>query len=291
MIKNTTPALWTGMYVELSLADAIRQMAGQGWRSFEISSEHFCQLETLADAQGEIAAIHEACAECGVSLLQGHGLLDAKVTQPDPRQRLQDILRIQRHIEIAQALGVRVLVVHPGYSGGATSRAERRNMMDLNVEAFHRLGDYAGVCGLRLGLENMCYRLFASSAELLELLGRINHPALGVTLDTSHANLTPDIDVVAAIRDFGPLLIATHLSDNDGSGDQHRTPGYGTIDWRAVIAALHAIDYGGVINLEIPGERHPDPDLKALKSRQALDVIRCLLERIEPGRQQPGLKG
>ena len=284
MIKNTIPALWTGMYVELPLAAAIRLMAGHGWRSFEVSSEHFCQLEALADAQREIAAIREACGECRASLLQGHGLLEAKVTHPDPQQRLQDILRLQRHIEIAQALGIKVMVAHPGNSGGATSRAERRNMMDLNVEAFRRLGDHAGARGLRLGLENLCHRLFASSAELLELLERINHPALGVTLDTSHANLTPGIDVVAAIRDFGPLLIATHLSDNDGSGDQHRTPGYGKIDWPAVIAALHEIDYGGVINLEIPGERHPDPDLKALKSRQALDMIRHLLARIGSGR-------
>ncbi|TFG69919.1 MAG: sugar phosphate isomerase/epimerase [Anaerolineales bacterium] len=55
------------------------------------------------------------------------------------------------------------------------------------------------------------------------LLEAIVHPALGITLDTSHANLA-NLDIPAAIV-MSPRLYATHISDNDGSGDQHLTPG------------------------------------------------------------------
>ena len=116
----------------------------------------------------------------------------------------------------------------------------------------------------------------ASSSELLDLLEAIDHPAIGVTLDTSHM-VVMGLDIPAAIRELAPNLVATHISDNDGSGDQHLTPGNGKIDWPPVMAAFREIGYAGIFNLEIPGERHPIPGLRAIKSRMALQVAKWLL--------------
>jgi len=114
--------------------------------------------------------------------------------------------------------------------------------------------------------------------EMLDLLAAIDHPALGITLDTSHANMV-GLDFTATIRELGAHLIATHISDNDGSGDQHRTPGNGTIDWQAVMCALREVNYEGLFNLEIPGERHALLPLRALASQHAHQVAEWLVTR------------
>jgi sugar phosphate isomerase/epimerase len=72
--------------------------------------------------------------------------------------------------------------------------------------------------------------------------------------------------------------LATHISDNDGSGDQHRTPGNGSIDWKAVMRALREAEYDGLFNLEIPGERHAALPLRALKSLHARQVAEWLVD-------------
>ena len=92
------------------------------------------------------------------------------------------------------------------------------------------------------------------------------------------------MDIPEAIQDIGSLLIATHISDNDGSGDQHLTPGSGSIEWRPIAEALRTIGYAGLFNLEIPGERHSVLELRALKSRHALEVSKWLVPQVRiPG--------
>ena len=61
------------------------------------------------------------------------------------------------------------------------------------------------------------------SCQPRELVSAIDHTAIGITLDTSHANVA-GLDIPQATGDFGELLVGTHISDNEGSGDQHLTP-------------------------------------------------------------------
>ena len=128
---------------------------------------------------------------------------------------------------------------------------------------------------MRIGLENLVRR-FGSPYELLDLIEAIDHPAIGITFDTSHAHVV-GLDLPATIREFAPYLIATHISDNDGSGDQHRTPGNAEIDWLAVMPAFRDVGYEGLFNLEIPGERHAILPLRALQSRLACQVAGWLV--------------
>jgi hypothetical protein len=106
----------------------------------------------------------------------------------------------------------------------------------------------------------------------------VGSPALGICLDTGHAILE-SWDNAEAVRVAGDLLIALHIADNDGSGDQHRTPySYGSqVDWPSVVAALRALGYDGVLNLEIPGERGRPLAVLDAAMRYALDVSRLLL--------------
>jgi sugar phosphate isomerase/epimerase len=241
-------AIWTSLYAELSLHEALRILYAHGWRAFEASTEHLVQIETVEEPE-----------EC-----------------IDEDKRREDVERLCVHVDIAARLGVRTVVIHPGGRQGATTRAERDRIQTLNVEAFCRLGDLAGERGLRIGLENLMRRGASMPYELLDLLAAIDHPAIGITLDTSHANVV-GLDLVVTIHELGPQIIATHISDNDGSGDQHRTPGNGSIDWPAVMRTLREAGYDGLFNLEIPGERHALLPLRAFASQHARQVAEWLV--------------
>jgi sugar phosphate isomerase/epimerase len=270
------PAIWTAMYAELALDEALWTLHSQGWTVFEMSTEHIVRLETAQDAESEIVRALQCLEELRLSMPQAHALLQANVASGDPDHRRQDIDRLRGHIEIAARLGVQNVVIHPGGHQGAATRAERDRQTALNVEAFRRLGDVAGECGLCIGLENLMRRGASMPFELLDLLTAIDHPAVGITLDTSHANVV-GLDPVVNIRELGPYLMATHISDNDGSGDQHLTPGGGNIDWLAVVHTLREVGYDGPFNLEIPGERHPVLPLRGLKSRFACQLAKWLV--------------
>ena len=133
---------------------------------------------------------------------------------------------------------------------------------------------------MRIGIENMPCEGPGNFTGHLDLVQAIDHAAIGITLDTSHANMC-QLDIPEMIHKFREYLIATHISDNDGSGDQHRTPGGGNIDWTAVAAALRNIGFDGTINFEIPGERHRVPELRRLKACFALKVAQWLIRLID----------
>lgn len=271
------PAIWTSLYAEQPLHEALRTLYDHGWTAFEASTEHLVQIETADDPEARIDRVRRCLSELHLWMPQAHALLEADVSAPDVDQRREDVERLSAHIDIAARLGVCNVVIHPGGRQGATTRAERDRIMALNVDAFRRLGDRAGEEGLHIGLENLMRRGASMSYEMVDLLAAIDHPAIGITLDTSHANVV-GLDLGVAIREWGPHLLATHISDNDGSGDQHRTPGNGSIDWSVVMDALREVRYDGLFNLEIPGERHAVLPLRALKSLHARQVAEWLVD-------------
>jgi sugar phosphate isomerase/epimerase len=268
--------MWTALYAEYPLHEALEILYDQGWRAFECSTEHLVRIETAQDADQQIERVRQCLDELQITMPQGHGLLHADVADPDAERRREDLACLSRQIEVAARLGIRVLVIHPGGRRGAATIAERDQVRWHNIEAFRRLGDQAGAHGMRIGLENLMRAGASLPYEVLDLVAAIDHPAIGVTLDTSHANVV-GLDLPKAIGAFGPYLIATHISDNDGSGDQHRTPGNGNIDWPPVVRALREAEYHGLFNLEIPGERHAVLPLRMLKSRHACEVAAWLV--------------
>lgn len=269
-------------YRGIRTCEALRTLHALGWDCFELSTEHLEEIEKDPQQAKHVEEVLQTLEALGAQMPQAHGWISANVAHPKPAQRAHDVELLLRQLVVCQALGIKDVVIHPGTAAGYRTAEERRGIHDLNVEAFRRLGDRAGELGLRIGLENMLDwregigQFGAKPEELMGLLAAVDCPALGVTFDTSHAH-AQKLDLPAAIRTFGGKLICTHISDNHGEGDEHLTPGNGTIDWPAVVAALRQIGYRGLFNLEIPGEDHPVPEIKALKVKHALAVAAWLL--------------
>ncbi|MDR1536183.1 MAG: sugar phosphate isomerase/epimerase [Planctomycetota bacterium] len=82
-------------------------------------------------------------------------------------------------------------------------------------------------------------------AEARRMLDAIGMDNLGIAGDTYHMNMEEGQGVPSAILAAGPLLRCLHIGENN-----RKPPGFGSLDWKAVLGALKAIGFSGPLSHE-----------------------------------------
>ncbi len=126
---------------------------------------------------------------------------------------------------------------------------------DLGIQRIKRLVGTAEDRGVTIALENIYLHSY-----LTYVFERIVSPNLGFCYDAGHRNCNePTVDLLSL---FGNKLVALHLHDNNGTGDQHHMPFTGSIDWPEQMRKIAATGYTGAITLECaaggPGSTTPN---------------------------------
>lgn len=118
----------------------------------------------------------------------------------------------------------------------------------IAVDALQQMCDYARKRNVRLVFEATNHlemgkyvNTVANHKRLIELTGRDN---IGIQIDWFHANFE-ELNPYEAVMDAHPLLWHMHFRDSNSL-----TPGYGTVDFKAVIRAVKKIGYSGYCTLE-----------------------------------------
>jgi sugar phosphate isomerase/epimerase len=253
-------SVWTSFYFDLSPRDALIRLARLGWKDVEVSAEHGTMATEGNDWKEQLDYLRNLCEKNDIALWQMHAPLNLDIADLNPKTREKDIETAVKWINYAHNLNIPYLVIHPGGNQGTKIEKEEAIIYKLNIDAFKYLGSIAGELGVKLCIENMqerenvgLRRLGAYIYDLNEMIEEIGLDSLGICFDTSHANVT-GLDMNHAISECGNRLFATHISDNDGSGDQHKIMFGGNINWQEVISGLSSIGYIKAFNLEIPGE-------------------------------------
>ena len=259
--------IWTAYYDELNLKDALRRLARLEWRDVELGSNHVLQLIKDNNWQKNLDPMIKIIEEEGINIWQIHSPLDQDVADFNLERREEAINLHSRSLDLAYLLKVPYVVIHPGgniFGGGKTkgafvrgykSKKDRDKIFKLNVIAFKQFCEKAEKWDLRICAENGTAQGFCDWIfELWELIDLVDSKNLGICFDSSHANCL-HMDIPEAIRECKDRLWATHMSDNDGTADQHRMPFSGKIDWVSLIKALKEIGYRNLFDLEIGGER------------------------------------
>ena len=163
----------------------------------------------------------------------------------------QAAIQYTKHIlDMMPAYGS-TLYCGPLYSavGRAASYSEEEKLQhkELVAENLTLLCDYARDRGIRIAMEvlNRFETDFVNTAaQAVEFVEFVNHPALGIHLDSFHMNIE-EKSFGKAIRTAGRHLAHFHACAN------HRgTPGDDTIPWQEIREAFEAIDYQGDIVIE-----------------------------------------
>ncbi len=228
-------------------------------RAIEI--QDFCGIGVLeGDVSGLVAAWQAALP--GHDGPRGiHGpFFGLDLANPDREIRAIVQKRFLQALDVAEALVATHMVVHSPFTFWHV--LNRANYPDIAgsmhaaaAECLAPVLARAADVGCTLMLENIDD---TDPAARVEMVRRIGHPNLRVSLDTGHADLAhgnygapPVVDFVAAAAG---LLGHVHLQDVDGHADRHWHPGDGRIPWRPVFAALAAEAPDARLILEVRGD-------------------------------------
>ena len=98
--------------------------------------------------------------------------------------------------------------------------------------------------------------------DCAQVLKEMNIPEnTGILCDTFHLNFE-EKDLPAKIREYGSMIKYVHLGDNN-----RMLPGYGSVDWKEIIAALKEVGFEGYMSLECSmGNMKPEEALPATAS-------------------------
>lgn len=181
------------------------------------------------------------------------------LANPDAEIRAIIQARFMAALGVAEALGATQMVLHSPFTyWQVLNRANfpeiRPNLMAAAADCLAPVLERASGIGCLVVIENIDD---TDPADRVELVRRIDHPNLAVSLDTGHADLAhgchrapPVVDFIAAA---GTHLAHVHLQDTDGYADRHWHPGEGRIPWRPVFDALAALPAPPRLILEVRG--------------------------------------
>jgi len=119
------------------------------------------------------------------------------------------------------------------------------------VRTLEKLADLGAKAGRVFTLENLNTAVdhpgtpFAKAAETLVLVEAVNSPYLKMNLDLYHAQIGEG-NLIELVKRSGNAIGEIQVADVPGRYE----PGTGEINYRAVVKALRAMDYRGVIALE-----------------------------------------
>jgi len=139
-------------------------------------------------------------------------------------------------IEAARILGSPLMVFHTGYIPQIPAH-KRDKWMDVFCGKLGQLLETAADNRIVLAMENT-YEPDTSLFE--EIFARIQHPFLGMCLDTGHAACFGKVPVVQWVERFSEQIVHLHISDNDGISDLHWPPGKGVVSLSTLLGPLLA---------------------------------------------------
>ncbi len=202
-----------------------------------------------------------------VAIKQLRGILDSRAYTPFMHGPFFgiDVASIDRNIseysirclihglEVTSALGGSVMVMHTGYLP-QFSRGGKRHWFRNWAERMPQVAEKAEELGVTLALENT----WDDRPEiLLHLAGLIPGDNVRFCLDTGHVNTFSRLPLKTWWKAIGDRVVVVHLHDNDGSSDDHMTPGKGTFDFRELADCLAGLDKLPLLDIEVDFSRAP----------------------------------
>ena len=266
-------ALSTASVFPDRVPDAFEIAARLGYDGLEVMvstdavSQDVDVLRRLADYHGmPVLALHAPCL-----------LVTQRVWGREPWGKLV------RSKEVAEALGARVVVVHPPF------RWQRDYAKDF-TEGLARMSEESGIV---FTVENM-YPLRAGGAEVAPYAPHWNPVQMDtphVTLDLSHTAVSGS-DAIAMAEELGGRLAHVHMADGTGlPKDEHLVPGRGTQPCAPLLRKLAADGYSGTVVLEVNTRRATTREARLADLAEALTFTRRYLSPAQPDASRTGGTG
>jgi sugar phosphate isomerase/epimerase len=217
----------------------IARLGRLGYDGLEISGEPL-----VYDAERLRPVLDEHGIRCWGAVTLMMGARD--LLHEDPYARRASIQYVKDCLSLVADLGGAILTVVPSTVGKIVPMASPEQEWTWAVESLKACQEHAEAVGVRIGLEplNRFETYFINRCEQALALAEAVGGDCGVCLDAFHMNIE-EPDLLGAIRAAGDRLVDFHVADND-----RMPPGYGALDWDAIVRELQAIGYDGHLTVE-----------------------------------------
>jgi D-psicose/D-tagatose/L-ribulose 3-epimerase len=231
---------WTADFNESHL-NVLPSLRERGLSAIEIPMFDPATLP-IAKIRRTVEANDLACTVCAI-LPQGMNPISA-----DVEVRRRSFEHLAKCIEATKDMGAH-LIGGPVYAPIGYLPGRRRNVHDWNyaLDCFRSILPLLDAYQVTLAVEpvNRSETFFLNTArEAQAFCEALDHPRIGVTVDTFHANIE-EKSVAEAIRSLGKRLRHIHASENDRG-----LLGSGHVDFAKIIAVLFETGYQGYLMIE-----------------------------------------
>ncbi len=166
---------------------------------------------------------------------------------PDPTTRTRALNRVKDLLDFAAHFGAPVTLA--GTKGSLSSGASAEPERNLAEEILADLSRFAAAAGSTLLLaptDEADSNFICTVAEAVAWVRRVNHPALGLVLDTYQLH-RKEASVTAGVRAAAGLVRHLHLYDPGRVPPGTRARA--ALDWPSIMATLRDIGYDGAASV------------------------------------------
>jgi sugar phosphate isomerase/epimerase len=263
----------TAIKIALSTASVFPERAPDAFETAARLGYDALEIMVTADPVSQDAdVLHRLSEYHGIPVVAVHApnlIITQRVWGRDPW------IKLEKSRELAEALGARVVVVHPPF------RWQREYARDFEdgIARMTAQGETA------FAVENL-YPLLRGETEVGAYAPHWNPVEIDTphtTLDVSHAALSGS-DVLAMAKQLGTRLTHVHLSDGTKPGlpDEHLVPGRGTQPCAELLGWLGTAGYEGIVVLEVDTHRAATLGDRQADLAESLEFTRRHLAGGEP---------
>jgi sugar phosphate isomerase/epimerase len=160
-----------------------------------------------------------------------------------------------------------------GASVGNAGHVKTEEELDAQAEILRRVTFRAAAYGITLNLHNHTYEVENGEHDLKGTLARAPDAKLGPDLDWL---VGAGVDPVGFIRRHGERIVYAHLRDRKSDGVWSEAMGEGSIDYKAIAAALREAGFAGDLAIELA---HPKGFQPTRPLRESLRMSREYVRR------------
>ena len=223
-------------------------------------------------ADAEVEQVGRWLADFGLTLTDLHASAGVEKAWGSAREyeRLAGVELVKNRIEMTARLGSDVIIMH-----FPVEPAEREPFWTRMRRTLDALEPFARSHGVRIAIENLSRDNFDALERVFALYGS---DFLGLCYDSGHGNVAGNgLDRLERVKD---RLLSVHLHDNDGTGDQHKLAGDGTVDWPRLARLLAASAYRKPLSFESNMGSYPKGSDEIEHLRRAIEAGTRLAEMV-----------
>lgn len=269
----------TNGFAHHAAADAITLLAEIGYRGVGLTIDHGLLNPFATDRAAAVAGMRRLLERHNMRSVIETGarfLLDPRTKHEptlmtaDPAARERRVQLYRDAIDIARELASDCVSI---WSGILREPLDDESAFARLIDGLRQVCDYADKRSVTIAFEPEPGMFIDNMERFEQLLARFDAPALKLTLDIGHLHCQGETPIASHVHRWCDRLANVHIEDMRRGVHEHLMFGDGEIDFGPVLAELKAINYRGLVQVELSRHSHMAPEA----ARQAFGFLQALM--------------